>query len=269
MLNTERVRALRDLGNKALLQLRETLLARNYLGLLLYLLAAMVLTISIYPWISRALHLKAEVKLDLGSITNIFGFVAAALVVALSHRKASRESREATRQQMYQTLELESVRLFRFEIEHAELAGIVWDDTKSYEELCQAENASLHYQTLQHICQVLNLFEMAVRFRKDEIVHPDVFGSWVIWIYNLCESEVFLMFWIHADLVENYIPVFQEIVRAGLDAAHTKTRVDKEFEKKGQRQDGKGYRDFRKYMVAKFACAEIGSPNHCTDHKST
>jgi len=92
---------------------------------------------------------------------------------------------------MYRQLELESIKLFRFEIENVELARIIWNDEITFEEL--QKNTNKLFQVLQHICQTLNLFEMTIRFKKDGIVHEDVFESWEVWIFECCKSSIFLM----------------------------------------------------------------------------
>jgi len=65
---------------------------------------------------------------------------------------------------MYRQLELESIKLFRFEIENVELARIIWNDEITFEEL--QKNTNKLFQVLQHICQTLNLFEMTILFKR-------------------------------------------------------------------------------------------------------
>lgn len=67
------------------------------------------------------------------------------------------------------------------------------------------------YQLKQYVCQMLNLFEMAYRFRAEGIMAPVVFGSWVIWIWELCNAPVFQQMWADTqdDLPLNYVPDFR------------------------------------------------------------
>jgi len=58
--------------------------------------------------------------------------------------------------------------------------------------------------------QVLNLFEIAVRFRKQKIMPPDVFGSWIIWFYDLCTANNFPSIW--RDVRLNYLADLREIM---------------------------------------------------------
>lgn len=173
--------------------------------------------------LARLFGIKDSVELDLGSIASILGIIAAALAIIISNRQQAYKELQTTRDQIYQQLELESINLFRFEIDNVELAGITWNDTLSYETLQQ--DTSKAYQVLQHICMVLNLFEMAVRFRRDGIAHEDVFRSWEAWIFDLCQSKMFLHFWYLGELKENYIKLFQDIIDDGLRCCHGKDAV--------------------------------------------
>jgi len=165
-----------------------------------------------------------NVTLDLGSITSVLSIASAALAIVISNRQESIKSLESTRDQTYQNLEIESINLFRFEIENVELARLIWDDSKSYADVQADPNAS--YQVLQHLCQILNLFEMAVRHKEKGNAHEDVFASWEAWIYDLCSSKMFLHYWYLDDLKSNYIPLFQEIIDSGIKLAHGDAAVN-------------------------------------------
>ena len=97
----------------------------------------------------------------------------------------SDQSNRIAQQEIYQTLELQSIELFRFEAANQLLVDMLW--TNSDLPVRHADR----YQVKQYICQMLNLFEMAYRFRVHGIMPPDVFGSWVIWIWELSGRPVF------------------------------------------------------------------------------
>jgi len=63
---------------------------------------------------------------------------------------------------------------------------------------------------IAYVTQVLNLFEIAVRFRKQNIMPSDVFGSWVIWFYDLCTADNFPSIW--QDVRLNYLADLREIM---------------------------------------------------------
>lgn len=113
--------------------------------------------------------------------------------------------------EIYQQLELASVELFRFECEQAELVGLLWNEgDEAQADLTTAQG----YQVRAYTCQILNLFEMAVRFRIDGTMEPDVFGSWVIWMHDLSSASRFRAIW--PELRPNYVVELREILDAGV-----------------------------------------------------
>lgn len=170
--------------------------------------------------LSRLFGIKDSVELDLGSLASILSIVSAALAIIISNRLQAYKERQIARDQIYQQLEFESVNLFRFEIENVNIARIVWDDTVTFENLKEDKNKE--FQVYQHICQILNLFEMAVRFKVDGVMHEDVFKSWEVWIFELCRSEIFLNFWFLEGIRENYIKKFRHIIDEVLTSYHGK-----------------------------------------------
>ena len=64
---------------------------------------------------------------------------------------------------------------------------------------------------------MLNLFEMAYRFRKQDIIESEVFGSWVIWMWSLCDRTMFQQHWPgERGLEYNYVMEFRELINAGI-----------------------------------------------------
>lgn len=170
--------------------------------------------------------LPDQVELTMDAISSVLGIAAAAMAVIISSRQEANKQQQAARDQIYQQLELESINLFRFEIDNVELARIVWEDTLPYEEVKDDDkHPGKYYQVLQHLCQILNLFEMAVRFKRDGIVHDDVFNSWEAWIFDLCRSEIFLRYWYLEGVQDNYIQLFRKIVDEGLRCCHGEEKV--------------------------------------------
>lgn len=205
---------------------------RVLLGEILVYTLYVLAVICAFWWLSSSHTTLADlfgindtVALTLDSIASIVGIVSAAMAIIISNRHQAQKEQQASCDQIYQQLEIESINLFRFEIEHVELARITWDnEVTTFEEL--QKDKSKAYQVLQHICQVLNLFEMAVRFKRDGIVHEDVFSSWEAWICDLCKSEIFLRYWYLEGVRDNYIALFQHIVDDGLCCCHGKEKVE-------------------------------------------
>jgi hypothetical protein len=140
--------------------------------------------------------------------------IVAAFGIAFTFVMGSEQSTRNARQQLYQTLEIQSILLFRFESDNPDRVCSLWAKdtapTNRVEEFC----------VKQYICQILNLFEMAVRFQIQGVLPKDVFGSWVIWMWELCENKVFHHFWLSKDdLPFNYIRELRSIITKGIAIA--------------------------------------------------
>jgi hypothetical protein len=194
--------------------------------------------------VAKLFGVKDSVELTLDSIASIVGIVSAAIAIIISNRQQAYKEQQASRDQIYQQLELESNNLFRFEVENVKLARIIWDnEVTSFDRL--QEDKDLAYKVLAYLCQVLNLMEMAVRFRKNGIAHEDVYLSWEVWIFDLCKSEIFLNYWYLRDLKKHYIASFQDIIEDGLNRHH-RAKIGA-FSNRGDRESGE-LKDFRRLV---------------------
>lgn len=160
----------------------------------------------------------ASLSQYVNSFAQIAGIIIAATMVVVTNRYNSRNADETAQQQIYQSLELESVKLFRFECDHPELVARLWyPELPAPHETTPTPQPVKDYLLKQYICQMLNLFEMACRFHKERIFEADLFGSWVIWMWELCAEDVFQRQWRGEDGIEfNYIESFREIINAGI-----------------------------------------------------
>jgi hypothetical protein len=140
-------------------------------------------------------------------VVSVFGIV-------FTFVTGSVQNRWNARQQLYQTLEIQSILLFRFENDNEDRVRSLWKKnlapTDKVEQFCVKE----------YICQILNLFEMAVRFQLQGVLPRNVFGSWVIWMWELCTREVFHHFWLDPDdLPFNYVGELRRIITEGVRLA--------------------------------------------------
>jgi hypothetical protein len=94
---------------------------------------------------------------------------------------------------------------------------------------------------------MLNLFEMAYRFRADGIMAPPIFGSWVIWIWELCANPVFQDFWSDKEdgLPLNYIPDFRQAIDKGISISHANEK------------DRVGRKKFFRALAKDMGCREL------------
>lgn len=162
--------------------------------------------------------LPSKTKDALETPLQLLGVSVAALMVVISIVHQEQAARFTANHQVYQSLELESIKLFRYEMENFELSEYIWIE----QPLVDAEKSRNKFRITQYLAQILNIFEMAVRFRKNHIMPSDVFGSWVIWMSDLCSSNTFRNHWqeMEPDLRWNYIPELREIIDDGLIIHH-------------------------------------------------
>ena len=186
---------------------------------------------------------KAEISYDL--LIHSASILISALGIAFTYVMRSEQTNRNSKQQLYQTLELQSIELFRFECEHPDLVQRLWFEEKLVFGSSPADHA-LKYCLRQYACQMLNLFEMATRFRTLRILPEDVFGSWVIWIWELCSCKQFQDFWLDEDdLPSNYVRDFREVITAGVEIAN---REEPEHKKRS---------DFFSNVAERLNCWEI------------
>jgi hypothetical protein len=114
------------------------------------------------------------------------------------------------KQQTYQRLELASNELFRFAAGNAAVLARYMKEEPSAD-LTDTEKTIAD----NHIYQTLNLFEMAARLRRAKFFEDEIFGSWVIWYYEMLESWYFRHKW--PEIRPNYTSemrlVFDEPIR--------------------------------------------------------
>lgn len=171
------------------------------------------------------------------AVIALFGITVGIVTYVITHRKeANRERRQANRE-VYQRLELASIDLWRNEGKD-EMIRLLWDGGKipvQYFERLRLENAA---------CQYLNLFEMAVQFRKDGVIPREVFGSWVIWMFEFGEAKLLPQLWDNIEL--NYTPALRKVISYSIEVWQDD---DLEYEEKRDR--------FFNHVADHFGCEII------------
>lgn len=155
---------------------------------------------------------KLAISYDL--VIKVASVVISALGIAFTYIMRTDQEQKTAQLSLYQTLEIQSLTLFRFECENKELVKGLW-----YSDEAPADDV-LRYRVRQYACQMLNLFEMAIRFRLQGILPPDVFGSWVAWIWDICECRTFQTLWTDdSEMRLNYMPDLREALDSGITIA--------------------------------------------------
>lgn len=130
----------------------------------------------------------------------------------LLRRDNEAKALSAQRIEIYQRLEIESNRVFEFEARHPQLVPMMkrrLAPVHSLDEL-NVQNEYGDRMDARQIAMIArkyyemncNLFEIAARLRKLDLIDADVFGSWVAWYFDTGTEWGFRALW--ADLRDNY-----------------------------------------------------------------
>ena len=141
------------------------------------------------------------------------------------------------KQDLYAKLELTSMELFKLEIEYPELTKIY------YREAEKNLPASVNFDVLDdeykrlygYIASLLNLFEIHYVLRKTNEINPEIFASWMPWLFDVLASPYFRWAW--QDLKKHYIRGLRKfidnlirIIERGGDEKKLYQEASKEFE---------------------------------------
>lgn len=160
-------------------------------------------------------HLGRAIAYYVGAYGQAIGSLATAaavIVAALEFRRADRRDAEAekdeleTRQlEIYQRLELESMRVFEYEAQYRSVihwykTDVAADGPPPFD--MNLREANLCARKYYEMC--CNLFEVAIRLRGKncDYIENDVFGSWVAWFFDTTREWGFRAIW--AELRDNY-----------------------------------------------------------------
>lgn len=161
-----------------------------------------------------------------------------------------RDSRAANRE-IYQRLELASVELFRFDGKEQEIVAPLHDDKREIPD--ETRNPVQYNAYLNYICQIMNLFEMAARFRREHVMPAEVFGSWVTWFYDVCQKKNFKPIWWAVRL--NYTCDLRILMDEGVRIADRIERFNENAEEKIDREEGR--KEFFDFVAGKYKCSHV------------
>ena len=119
-------------------------------------------------------------------IATLVGFLGLIITFAIT----SRRDLKARKSETYLNLELEASRIF-------EVARQNWD-TMAYlegKEVPAEDEARLAHSAEWFLAQVMNLFEVAVIFRKRAIFDDNAFHTWIAWFLEVGSYPRFAQFW--------------------------------------------------------------------------
>ncbi len=158
--------------------------------------------------------------ISIDTIIQAISILGAALTFVVAQSIEKKKDRRNANKESYQQLEFASIDLFRFEAENIEMIRPIWEEGKEIPSRSTADYIVL----MNYVCQMLNLFEMALKFRKDKILLPEVFGTWIAWFQLLVTSPGFHEIW--KDVRMDYLPELREIMDGGIRIARRETDED-------------------------------------------
>jgi len=159
-----------------------------------------------------------EISID--TIIQAISIIGATLTFVFAQSIEKKKDRKQANKESYQQLEFASIDLFRFEAENIELIRPIWEEDREI----PSKNTAEYIVLMNYVCQMLNLFEMATKFRKDKTLLPEVFGTWIAWFQLLVMSPGFHEIW--KDVRMDYLPELREIMDGGILIAKQETDED-------------------------------------------
>jgi hypothetical protein len=171
--------------------------------------------------------MQFEATISAGDVGALIGLAVGIVTFAIQNRREL----AVQKIELYHRLETGSIELFKFEATNVARLKPFQDLTRDVAatQALDDEDAFIKRKFYE---QTMNLFEMAARFRKKNIIEPEIYGSWVIWYYDTLAQWGFREEW--PDLRQNYTveirAVFDKPVaefNAGEDDAVRKRRFFK------------------------------------------
>lgn len=180
------------------------------------------------------LRLKYDFKLSFGELMAILQILTILIAVVLYFRESRREKNIAKRE-IYQKLELASIDLFKFEVQNAKDLWCLY----SAEEKFPEKNTAARWAVQEYVCQIMNLFEMIIEFKIQEIIDEQVFLSWVQWFWDMSCADNFGQIW--DDVGMNYTAPLRKAINSGITIA-----------KRSKENNQDGYEEFLQEIGKQF-----------------
>lgn len=139
-------------------------------------------------------------------VNNTIAFAAAIfamssiLVAAWVYIRTEHRERRIEKSTAYLDLEVQSSDAFRYQADNAELMADLRTVNRSPFFVPSEEQKET---ALNYYFQCLNLFEVCSHFRRQNIIRPEVYASWVAWFYDILKDWYFRSIW-REDLRGNY-----------------------------------------------------------------
>ena len=128
-------------------------------------------------------------------------------------RKGHRREALIEKSSAYLQLEVHSSEAFRYAAIHSE-AMRPYESTEEPSPPPK-RNGQAAETTRQYYYQCLNLFEVCTNFRRNEVIHKEVFASWVSWFHEVLDQWLFRELWV-SEMRDNYTQDVRNIFDLGI-----------------------------------------------------
>jgi GNAT superfamily N-acetyltransferase len=149
--------------------------------------------------------------LAINGLTLVTGIAGGVLSYFLLSKPGKEREERLEKSAAYLQLELASIEVFKYKA--ACWYSIDWAMTGENPE--KRALGQIREEADQYFYQCLNLFEIASRFRKEGVIVPEIYASWVAWFFETLEFPYFREQWAEAYR-DNYTREVREIFDAGV-----------------------------------------------------
>lgn len=133
------------------------------------------------------------------------------LVAIVLYFAESRKELKIAQRNTYLNIETEANQVFRFEFENSGKLYWIYDEEDTGENLNAPERV---WACQEYLCQILNLFEIAIELRTTGHLDDSVYDSWIRWFWDVSSAKNFGAFW--KDLRSNYTAGLQAVIDDGV-----------------------------------------------------
>lgn len=152
------------------------------------------------------------------SVNNAIALAAAGIallsvgVAVFVYWRTEQRERRIEKSSAYLDLEVNSSEAFRYQAQHSAVMAPLreWDRPATV----PLKTSAAWETTLNYYFQCLNLFEVCANFRRNRIIQPQVFASWVAWFFDLLKDWYFRSIW-DSELRSNYTRDVRNIFDVG------------------------------------------------------
>jgi hypothetical protein len=151
------------------------------------------------------------------SLSNII-LLLTAIIALWTFISTSRKQRKIERNRMYQQLEFEAIKFFRWEASHRK----VWIRMRNeYSKISVADELLIE----TWCAQALNLFELCIHNARNRTLPSEILVTWLPWIHDVSHEPSFGRIW--PKLKIHYLPECGKFIECALECTVMENFISK------------------------------------------